>query len=93
MLLPPQRHPRRHRGFFLAPTQAADWVQANAGDPRAGVRGDRIADVPSSIWLTGRRGVPPHPGRSPPPWPAEQSVVGSATVAARWLQPRRKVRE
>lgn len=44
-------------GFFLAPTQAAAWVQANAGDPRAGVIGDRIADVPSSIWLTGGGGV------------------------------------
>lgn len=44
-------------GFFLAPTQAADWVRANAGDPRAGVIGDRIADVPSSIWFTGGGGV------------------------------------
>ena len=44
-------------GFFVPPTQAADWVQANAGDSRAHVIAERIADVPSSTWFTGADGV------------------------------------
>jgi endoglucanase len=44
-------------GFFVPPTQAAEWVAANAGDPRATVIGERIADVPSSVWFTGSDGV------------------------------------
>lgn len=40
-------------GFYVPPTQAAAWVEANAGDPRADVIRERIAEVPSSVWLTG----------------------------------------
>lgn len=40
-------------GFFVPPTQAEAWVEANASDPRADVIRTRIAEVPSSIWLTG----------------------------------------
>ena len=44
-------------GFFVPPTQAADWVAGNAGDPRADVIAERIANVPSSSWFTGADGV------------------------------------
>jgi endoglucanase len=44
-------------GFYVPPSQAADWVAANPDDPRADVIRDRIAQVPASVWLTGGSGV------------------------------------
>jgi len=40
-------------GFYVDPdTAAADWVAANATDPRAAVIRDRIARVPQGRWFT-----------------------------------------
>ena len=44
-------------GFFVPPSQAADWVAANPDDPRADAIRERIAQVPASVWLTGGAGV------------------------------------
>jgi endoglucanase len=39
--------------FWVNPeTQAAEWVAANPGDPRAPVIADRIASVPQGTWFT-----------------------------------------
>lgn len=45
--------PKAAAGFYAAPdTAAAEWVAANADDPRAAVIRDRIARVPQGRWFT-----------------------------------------